>query len=52
LNFLKKIFEKYSNIKFHEIRPVKSDFFRAHRRTDMKLTVAIRSVSKLSFKML
>ena len=44
LEFSRQILEKYSDIKFQEIRPVGVELFRADGRTDMtKLTVAFRS---------
>jgi hypothetical protein len=48
LEFSRKIFEKYSNIKFHENRPVEAELFHADRRTDrqigmVKLIVAFRN---------
>jgi len=43
LEFSRQIFEKYSNINFHE-NTVEAEIFRAHGRTDMtKLTVALRN---------
>jgi hypothetical protein len=55
LEFSRQIFEKYSNIKFHKIRPMKAELFHADRwkdgrtdrptdgQTDMtKLVVAFR----------
>jgi hypothetical protein len=42
LNFSPQIFEKYLNIKFHEILPVRAELFQADRLTDMtKLTDAV-----------
>jgi len=42
--FSRKIFEKYSYIKFHEFRPVEAGLFRADGRTDMtKIIVAFRN---------
>jgi len=44
LEFSRQIFEKYSNIKFHENPSSGSRVFHADRRTDMtKLTVAFRN---------
>jgi hypothetical protein len=41
LKFSPQIFEKYLNIKFHEILPVRAELFHADRLTDMtKLTGA------------
>jgi hypothetical protein len=34
LEFSRKILEKCSNIKFHEIRPVVAELFRGDRQTD------------------
>jgi len=34
LNFLEKILEKYSNIKFHENLPVGAELFHAHAQKD------------------
>jgi hypothetical protein len=34
LEFCKQIFKKYSNIKFHEIRPVGVEMFHVDRQTD------------------
>jgi hypothetical protein len=43
LEFSGQIFEKQTNIKYHENRPVGAELFRADRWTDMtKLTVAFR----------
>jgi hypothetical protein len=44
LELSQQIFEKSSNIKFHEPHPVGAELFRADRRTDMtKLIVAFRN---------
>jgi hypothetical protein len=44
LKFSRQIFEKYSNIKFHENPSSGSRVFHADRQTDMtKLTVAFRN---------
>jgi hypothetical protein len=37
------IFEKYSNIKFHENRYIWAELLHADWRTDMTLTVAFRN---------
>jgi len=34
LEFSRHIFEKYSNIEFHKIRPVGTELFHADRQTD------------------
>jgi len=34
LEFSRQIFAKYSNLKFHEIRPVGAELFSADRQTD------------------
>jgi len=52
LEFSRKIFEKYSNIKFHENRPVAAELFNADRRMDKqidmaKLIVAIRNFANV-----
>jgi hypothetical protein len=44
LAFSQQIFEKYSNINFHEVRPVGAQLFHADRRTHMtKLIAAFRN---------
>ena len=43
--FSRQVFEKVSNIKFHQIHPVGAELFHADRRTDMtKLIVAFRNL--------
>jgi hypothetical protein len=34
LEFSRRIFEKYSNVEFHEILPVEAEFFHADGQTD------------------
>ena len=44
LEYSRQFFEKYSNIKFMEIRPVGAELFHSHGRTDKtKLIVAFRN---------
>jgi hypothetical protein len=44
LEYSRQMFEKYSNIKFHKIRPEGADLFHADGQTDMtKLIVAFRN---------
>jgi hypothetical protein len=44
LEFSRQIFEKYTNIKFHENPPVGAELFRVDRRTEMtKIIVAFRN---------
>jgi hypothetical protein len=43
----RQIFAKHSNIKFHEILPVRAELFRADGRADMpELIVAFRNFTK------
>jgi hypothetical protein len=49
LEFSRQIFEKYTNIKFHEICPMETELFLADRRTDMmKVIVAFRNFANAS----
>ena len=41
VGFSRKIFQKYSNIKLHDIPPVGVEVFHADRRTDMKNLFAV-----------
>jgi len=44
IEFSRQIFEKYSNISFIKIRPMRVELFRVDRRTGMtKPTVAFRN---------
>ena len=44
LEFSRQSFEKYSDSKYHKIRPVGAELFQTDRRTDMtKLIVAFRN---------
>ena len=46
--FPRKLFEKYSNTKFHENPPLGTELYHADRRTDMtKLIVVCRNSAKL-----
>ena len=36
LEFARQIFEKYSDVKFHEIRPVGTELFNVEGRTDAR----------------
>jgi hypothetical protein len=51
LEFSRQVFEKYSNVKFHEIPPVGVELFHADARTDghtdmTKLIIAFRNFVK------
>jgi len=49
LEFSQQLFEKYSYIKFHEIRPVGAELFHADGLMDMaNLLVAFRNFAKAS----
>jgi hypothetical protein len=55
LEFSRQIFEKYSNIKFHEIHPVRTELFHADGQTDeqtdmTKLIIAFRNLAKVPGK--
>ena len=41
LEFSGQVFEKYSNIKYYENRPVGAELFHADRRTDMTKLIVV-----------